>query len=597
MHMKQNLLALGLMGASLLASGTLTAQTTAPTDGFKVTFTTAKAAGQQITLAIDYTGEATPWLDLNGDGVFQDGENMPGREQETAFTIGATQELTAYGDFTAFTCSEQQITALDVTAAPHIEWLSCSTNEIQVLDVTKSYSLQSLFCYNNNIEVLDVTNCANLKSVYCNSNRITALDLTKTPFLKTVDCHENQITKLDLSNSPKIWKLYCSDNLLEDLNVSACKELYVLSCFGNKIPAAVFEQIAADLPDRDIKDYDGQLISPGTCYPVVATYAQMTNRCYRKAVQAMKDKNWDVKDSNENFFGGLAEPTDGKAVLTTANAADTELALKVRYNKTALTAWIDLNENQLYDNGEEILSEADTRKVIGKPSFTLYGDIDSLYCPAIKLTDIDLSQSLYLARLDCPGNELTRLDLSQNPGLVYIDCSNNKIASLTLPQDSEELLFVNCHRNQLKGEAMTAVVNTLFNRSLEDFGGTLVVAATEKERTTNVCLASDVEIAKGKNWSVLSIDADGKTAEYAGITGVNAPDAAQVAVYPNPAADYLYLSGLQANQEVQLLDLSGRTVAATVADAQGLATVELAAVPAGEYLVRTLNSVTKVLVK
>lgn len=79
-----------------------------------------------------------------------------------------------------------------------------------------------------------------------------------------------------------------------------------------------------------------------------------------------------------------------------------------------------------YVKGKEIEYELKDSKI------TIDGDMDSLWCYNIQLTEIDVTQAPTLGRLYCYGNQLKTLDVSKNAKLRYLNCSNSTLESINL---------------------------------------------------------------------------------------------------------------------------------------------------------------------
>jgi hypothetical protein len=77
------------------------------------------------------------------------------------------------------------------------------------------------------------------------------------------------------------------------------------------------------------------------------------------------------------------------------------------------------------------------------------------------------------------------------------------------------------------------------------------------------------------------------------ITPVNQPS---LQLFPNPASDFVNLSGLQVNETIRLFDLNGRLFISRKAASES-ETVPVSHLPAGLYVVRIGNGQTVKLVK
>ena len=112
-------------------------------------------------------------------------------------------DLTGIEDFTALTdlsCSDNQLTSLDVSNNTALSVLVCSDNQLTTLDVSNNTALTSLSCYDNQLTSLDVRYNTALIVLRCFSNQLTSLDVSNNTALTTLRCYSNQLTSLDVSN-------------------------------------------------------------------------------------------------------------------------------------------------------------------------------------------------------------------------------------------------------------------------------------------------------------------------------------------------------------------------------------------------------------
>lgn len=108
-----------------------------------------------------------------------------------------------------------------IEAFTSLSSLNCSDNNITALNVSQNLSLGGLTCSNNNITVLDVTQNTTLQGLGCDNNDLQFLDLSQNNILMSLSCGFNQITMLDLSNNPNLEYLYCGYNSLTCLNLKS----------------------------------------------------------------------------------------------------------------------------------------------------------------------------------------------------------------------------------------------------------------------------------------------------------------------------------------------------------------------------------------
>ena len=129
-----------------------------------------------------------------------------------------------------------------------------------------------------------------------------------------------------------------------------------------------------------------------------------------------------------------------------------------------------------------------------------------LFCSGNPLTSLGLSHARALTILGCYENKLTQLDLSSCTKLTILGVGENLLTHLDVSHNSE-LQILECYGNQIKGEAMTELVNGLPDRMGKE-PGIFQVIGMDAKTDGNICLKSDVAIAKGKNWSVQSFSGD-----------------------------------------------------------------------------------------
>ena len=146
--------------------------------------------------------------------------------------------LTGIEDFIALSilnCSDNQLTALDISKNINLTELYFFDNQITSIDVSLHPDLKILWCYNNLLSNLNVSQNANLISLVCNNNNLTGLNTSNNPVLNVLVCNQNQIMVLDVSNNSTLSRFECGGNLLSILDVSANTNLSYLSCEQNDL--------------------------------------------------------------------------------------------------------------------------------------------------------------------------------------------------------------------------------------------------------------------------------------------------------------------------------------------------------------------------
>ncbi|NOY23471.1 MAG: hypothetical protein GXO70_08175 [Acidobacteria bacterium] len=217
---------LGLMGAALFCS-----------------LISLNVFAQNVTIPdADFKAFLVANYDTNGDGEIQVSEaeavtgtmDTPGDSSST----GSIRDLTgieAFTELTGLTCSNEQLSSLDISSNTKLTTLRCTTNQLTGLDVQANTALKYIYCHENQISSLNLENNINLLWLYCSDNQLTSLDVSKNTNLERLYCYENLITALDLSANAQLQYLYCRDNQLSSLDLSSNSLLERLYCSGNQL--------------------------------------------------------------------------------------------------------------------------------------------------------------------------------------------------------------------------------------------------------------------------------------------------------------------------------------------------------------------------
>lgn len=92
----------------------------------------------------------------------------------------------------------------------------------------------------------------NLMSLYCSYNMLTALDLSALSHLEYIDCSYNQIATLDLSQNTALIIVWCHGNQLTSLNVEGLAALRGLRCYWNMLKGDAMAQLVDALNDVEV---------------------------------------------------------------------------------------------------------------------------------------------------------------------------------------------------------------------------------------------------------------------------------------------------------------------------------------------------------
>ncbi len=177
-------------------------------------------------------------LDPNGDGWLTLAEQQAVEEIECVnMGIASLAGIEYFPNLDSLTCSENTLTALNLSGNPLITWLDCGFNEeLTALDLSSLPALDVLYCSGClSLTALDLSHNPVLTELDCRECALNVLNLSANSLLWYLDCSCNILTELELNDLPALRSLMCNDNSLEALNIGDNPELYYIDCFGNAL--------------------------------------------------------------------------------------------------------------------------------------------------------------------------------------------------------------------------------------------------------------------------------------------------------------------------------------------------------------------------
>lgn len=210
--------------------------------------------------------------------------------------------------------------------------------------------------------------------------------------------------------------------------------------------------------------------------------------------------------------------------------------------------------------------------------------LEVLHAANNSIQEIDLSHSTQLKDLIISGCGLTQLSLANNTSLENVQVHANELSALRF--SSNYLKRATVFGNKIKSEAMTAMMESL--PSHDGSGQTPFIAVFSEGLEIpehNVCTEADVEKARAKGWRVTKVDANYQESDYAGTThNTSISTQGRWQVFPNPAQEYVILSGVEKGDKVDLCSLDGRILSTTIAEQESIQ-IDLSFLPVGCYIV------------
>ena len=406
-------------------------------------------------------------------------------------------DLTGIQDFVALTslnCSNNQLTALNLSSNTALEILNVSNNQIATISIDDNVALINLDVSTNSITTIDISKNTRLTMLNIDANQLTNLDITKNTLLTTVSCKNNLIASLSMVNDNNVLaNLDASNNKLTAVDVSVLGSLSILNCSNNQITNL---DISKNTNLTFLNAGNNQLTflntKNGANSNISTANFNTTNNtnltCVLVDDVAYANTNWTNIDGTTTFsldcglayipddnfekelikLGYDSGPIDNYVPIANINAVTTlNLYGKFVSDLTGIeyfTALEDLNlrfnrlTNLDLSNNKELRILNCAKGQISNLDISKNTKLTSLDCSENIISNLDLSNNTALTSLISSKNRITSIDLSLHTVLNYLDCSDNVITSLVLPQNAP-LTKIFCGKNKLT--SLDVSTNTL----------------------------------------------------------------------------------------------------------------------------------------
>ena len=262
-------------------------------------------------------------FDTNQDGSLSDTE-IAAVKKINCSNKGITnlKGIEYFASLNILWCTDNQLTALDVSENTALTKLNCCFNKLTSLDVSKNTALIILECNANRLTSLDVSKNTALTELNCSVNKLTALDVSKNTALTELYCNDNQLTSLDVSKNTALISLSCVCNQLTSLDVSKNTALTKLNCSINKLTAL---DVSKNMALTELYCNDNQLTSLDLSNTNIMNDPNCGNNIYQIVVD--NDPTFDLSILPGNFVVANASDWSGGTVsgnmLTVDSGKDT----------------------------------------------------------------------------------------------------------------------------------------------------------------------------------------------------------------------------------------------------------------------------------
>ncbi|WP_302776342.1 T9SS type A sorting domain-containing protein [Porphyromonas uenonis] len=374
-----------------------------------------------------------------------------------------------------------------------------------------------------------------MKELACSGNQLTQLELNGMTLLESLDCENNQITALKLNSATSLKKLLCGGNKISKLNLEKLAGLQRLSCGDNQ------------LEELDLS-HSKNLLN--------------LNCANNRLTEITLADNMPLVQLNASNNQIESLTLEQLSQLQRLNLSQNKLtALDLRHN-TALES-LNLSNNSL--------------------------------------TQLQMDKMEQIQEFIVSNNKLQSIDYALIPNVMRLDLGNNQISSYDMTNNLK-LRDLSTYDNEMSAEAFDKLSTSLYSRAGEVEGH--IYLMSNKKLTTPHLTKDGLQKLQDKNWKLYRVEMqpDGGVVEHELtdkeiqplLTAILAPTRQEIRMYPNPASDYVYLTGVTRGTEIRIVSLDGSTCLTTMSESDDLVAIDIRSLSEGTYLI-IINHTSKVL--
>lgn len=158
---------------------------------------------------------------MGADGVLTQQERLSVTHLDlSGLNLTSLSGLELFPNLQSLDCSNNQLTALDLSGNPALEHVNCAFNRLTTLDLSQNHKLISLNCEMNLLTSLNLSGCSKLTALFARNNLLPSLDLSNCGSLEYVELVDNRLTSIDLSSLSNLHFIHLTDNRLTTLDLS-----------------------------------------------------------------------------------------------------------------------------------------------------------------------------------------------------------------------------------------------------------------------------------------------------------------------------------------------------------------------------------------
>lgn len=341
-----------------------------------------------------------------GDQTYRPEEVKPNTNKAVELPLEGTTTVKIFADaLTRLNLSEQGLSAIDLSGAPHLTMLQVPDNALTALNTSANPKLTGIYASGNKIDSLDLSANTALRVLSVSDNNIGGvLDLSHIASLSSVDADNNRLEGLLLPAGKTLYEVNCENNLLTSLDIAGHPGLTSLNIYGNRLTSI---------------DLTG-LSALESLYAGLNQISEVKGLTDCKAIETL------------NLSGNRLSHIDISVVPTVTGLYlyDNELT-ELDLSGNASISWMNVNNNHI--------SKLDVSRLT---------NLRLLHACNNQIEALDVTNAPYLSQLTAGNNRLTSLDVSKQTGLFWLKVDSNEISKLDLANNGY-LSLLECGHNKI----------------------------------------------------------------------------------------------------------------------------------------------------
>ncbi|TDW48761.1 putative secreted protein (Por secretion system target) [Flavobacterium sp. 270] len=374
--------------------------------------------------------------------------------------------------------ADNQLTALDFTGCPNLEYFNATNNKITSINVAGLSKLTDMsiednltitsinaagctllnfsparFGQNHEVVTADFSNCSSLQRISFANNKLTSLNLLGCSALTNLDANDNnlntlnvsgctallnaaiynnKLTALNLSTSPNLVELRVNNNLISNLNLTGCVNLETVNLNSNQIPSINLSG-NTHLKVLELED------NPTTSLNLSGCTALTTLNMQTATIANGDFSNCSALASINNTSGLLnSVNVQGCTALSTLSLSGLsgQIAPITTLNTSGLTNLKSVNIGYTSLTGINL---------------TGCGALTNLFCLYSPITALNFSDSPNIENLNVTGTKLQSIDISNLKNFQSLSANDiPTLETLFAKNGKNETLFFTASKTALK---------------------------------------------------------------------------------------------------------------------------------------------------